>query len=1664
MGFSGVLVFEGFKDTSNVMAAGTIVVDCNGGGNYKTIQAAVDAAQPGDTVRVWAGTYYENVVVKKSISLIGNHSSSTIIDGAKRNDGISINADHLNLTGFTITNCIGQRENEGESWTDEVFFAAITITGNNAHIYENIIAYNSHGIKFNWYGSNNTIDNNLFYSIEYSGIRSIGNNNTIFNNTCTNGGGISSRGDYNKIFNNTMSDGGIGCAGRFNFITNNTSSGLGLSNARNNVISNNICNSRDWDSVSIRESHNNLIYNNTINSADFALRLSDSDNNIIDHNIFNLKENGIVCSGKSNVISNNTIRNGWSGIAISSGSTIIVNNTMINNHRGIFLESSQSAIIKNNKMISTGIEFWDMDDHDYFRYIIDKSNTVNGKPVYFLKNITGGSVPQGAGQIILINCSKITIENQNCTDSTNGITIAFSNNVTIRKNTCNNNQYNGILIWNSVYNSIENNTCSKNLGSGISVGDWTGVSKENYLDNNVCIDNYVGISVSSSNNNYVHNNNCSKNQRFGIYISGSFGNTLTNNRCGYNELFGIYLEHSTHIALNDNSMLSCGLSIWGFRKNNWNSHNIISSNTVNGKPIYYWKNKNGGTVQSGAGQIILANCQNIIIQNQNLTHGSHGIQIGYTNNTIIKNNNCSYNLDSGIGLTESSLNRIENNTCNSNLIGIELFWLSNSNIVIDNNCDSNNLNGIYLYDSFQNIIKENRCNSNARYGIALYYECENNLIKNNSIKFNKVSGIYLFRSLNNVFQGNQLFLCGFFIDGYDKHDFHTISINSNNTVNGKPVQFWKNRNGGSIPAGSGQVILANCSNINIMKQNLNHGTVGIEVVFSSNIHISDNVCNSNSLYGIYIMESTLITIKNNTLNSNNKYGIYFKYTALSNTIQNNSCNFNNHSGIFFYYYCSSNLITNNLCISNKLNGLELNYSSSGNAITNNTFAKNLKNGLKIFNSDFNKISFNTFMTNSEFGVIIIDDDPFNNNNIHHNNFINNNNGKSQALDNGMFNKWNTPSAGNYWSDYKGLDNGKYGRIKGDGIGDTYIIYSPLDFYPFINPIKCTPAPIKPHLDDPGEVDSDGSYLLIWNGGIFAYSFILEEDITSTFDSSTIIFEGSSLVFDIKNRADGEYYYRVKAFNYFGESEWSNVQNITVDLLPWTPRNFKISVYPPGNAINLSWIPSIVDTVGFEIHSNFTGNWTRLISLGSNNNTFNHTELINGETYYYRILARDARGQGSMYSKIISGIPWDSIAPVSPLKLDIISISNNTLELYWEPNIEDDLEGYNIYRSNLSDPIDWGEPIATLSINDGKYFDENLDENTSYYYVITAFDEVPNESNFSKIVKGTTLIGQHGVVINNSVKDFNIVEDTIDNKTINLYHWFKNIDNDPLTFYCLGADHIDVIIDQLDGSVVLSPEKNWNGQETLVFHASYGIYIISDNVTITVSPINDPPNRARIIRPSEGQIIDNETVLDFRANCDDPDKKYGDMLTYIWSSNVSGEIGLGHILSAVLLPPGDHHITLTVTDLTGAFSVATVNITVLESSLSEPNNAMEFNRTGNNTKENEDNDQIPFNIEPSGINFISVIISFLILMLILSFAIFLFFKNRKEFYKSKIDEKPKNLIDVASPPQQVTQTMNRTDDLHPVITPQNVQLTSTIPRPLLPPATETNADPNSSPEK
>ena len=75
--------------------------------HYPTIGEAIYAAESGDTILVSPGTYPEwNLLVNKTLSLVGEDAETTIIDGSGAGTSIlTIVADNVTLSGFTVKNC-----------------------------------------------------------------------------------------------------------------------------------------------------------------------------------------------------------------------------------------------------------------------------------------------------------------------------------------------------------------------------------------------------------------------------------------------------------------------------------------------------------------------------------------------------------------------------------------------------------------------------------------------------------------------------------------------------------------------------------------------------------------------------------------------------------------------------------------------------------------------------------------------------------------------------------------------------------------------------------------------------------------------------------------------------------------------------------------------------------------------------------------------------------------------------------------------------------------------------------------------------------------------------------------------------------------------------------------------------------------------------------------------------------------------------------------------------------------------------------------------------------------------------------------------------------------------------------------------------------------------
>jgi parallel beta-helix repeat protein len=495
---------------------------------------------------------------------------------------------------------------------------------------------------------------------------------------------------------------------------------------------------------------NGRIDNCTITATRNAIEIVESNEiQIVRSNITDNYWRGILLTNSDNnmIAHNNISETEWRSIYLDhSNNNYIINNSITNNTSiGLVLYFSRGNTIRNNTFFQSGISIEGRELEDWASQQIDDTNMVDGRYIYFIKNQVGGTVPTNAGQIILVNCSDIVIDEQKINGTNIAIHLVYSS-----KNIITNNYalYNVYSLY--LYHS-NNNTIVNNIASNGYYGIFLDSSSYNHIENNTISHNYWGLQISSNSNH----------------------NKVLSNLLNGNWMPGILISQSNRTTLSDNMMMYCGIEIEGELKEHWNSHDIDISNTVNGKPIYYLKNQKKVEIPKDAGQIFLANCSEIIVENHFLSELSEGITLAFSSNIEIINNTVT-KCNRGISLSYSEQNYIINNKVYSNSDGISIHR-SHNNTVVNNTIKANSI-GIYLYRSNNNNFGNNTALNNNNHGIGIYYSNKNN-VYNNNLSLNH-EGAVVYHSDENRFFNNA-------VDFNDQQGFRISYSNETELLNNK---------------------------------------------------------------------------------------------------------------------------------------------------------------------------------------------------------------------------------------------------------------------------------------------------------------------------------------------------------------------------------------------------------------------------------------------------------------------------------------------------------------------------------------------------------------------------------------------------------------------------------------------------------------------------------------------------------------------------------------------------------------------------------------------------------------------------------------------------------------------------------------------------------------
>ena len=464
-----------------VVNASVLTVDCEGNGDFLSIQEGVNSATSGDCIVVGEGEYTENIIITKELVLISNCSRTDYVVVRTKDPSssiFSVQANNVTIAGFTLHGV----DNDGYG---------IWLNGSNGcDLSNNIVSDCRWGILVE--GSDrNIINGNFLHENDGYGFFLVeSNNNQIENNTIIN-----------------QKDGIYLDSSCCNFLRNNSVGGCSESGIllTDDSFTNNLSANRMFDNIFNFGDEcglNEVDESNSVNGKK-VLYLNDGFDVLIDSS----SGAGVVyCYNCVNVtVKDISVANNLRGISFCNSNEIsLYNLSCTYNNKGIYFSDVSDSIIsncviQNNSFV--GI------------YIGDSGGCL----------IKGNNINHNDDGIYIDNAFGCEVKNNWITGSSTGILLGLSNNNLLINNAINHND-DGISLYLSEQNEIDNNEFFDNAVYSVFL--------QHSFDNSIMRNNIslgdVGIRFrDSSTNNSVFDNSLSNNECF----VGEEGNNLYNNTC-----------------------------------------------------------------------------------------------------------------------------------------------------------------------------------------------------------------------------------------------------------------------------------------------------------------------------------------------------------------------------------------------------------------------------------------------------------------------------------------------------------------------------------------------------------------------------------------------------------------------------------------------------------------------------------------------------------------------------------------------------------------------------------------------------------------------------------------------------------------------------------------------------------------------------------------------------------------------------------------------------------------------------------------------------------------------------------------------------------------------------------------------------------------------------
>jgi parallel beta-helix repeat protein len=268
---------------------------------------------------------------------------------------------------------------------------------------------------------------------------------------------------------------------------------------------------------------------------------------------------------------------------------------------------------------------------------------------------------------------------------------------------------------------------------------------------------------------------------------------------------------------------------------------------------------------------------NFIVDNQ-IVNCRTGVKDWYSSGNFIIGNNISLCSEYGADIEGSDDTVVQGNTICQCWGGIYLSFGSRRTVINDNYI-SNGDGGIGLDASPRNIITNNQiehCNVSGIYlGEALWTGSNYNTVTNNIISFStQGDGLFIYGSTGNNLSGNTMMnnLYNFGVEGEELSDF-MHSIDTSNTVDGKPIYYWIDEQNSAVPLDAGYVGLVNSTRMIVENLSLTSNRQGILLAFTSDSNVTGNSI-ANNYYGIHFWNCSDHNIVHNNDLVRNEYGVW----------------------------------------------------------------------------------------------------------------------------------------------------------------------------------------------------------------------------------------------------------------------------------------------------------------------------------------------------------------------------------------------------------------------------------------------------------------------------------------------------------------------------------------------------------------------------------------------------------------------------------------------------------------------------------------------------------------------------------------------------------------------------------------------------------------------